>query len=130
MTINEAYNKGLDDAENTALDKLQKALLGLNTEPFTNPKMEEFRQKLLNMIPIATSSNDEETVSVEYIKNILLVKPDLVNDSKSYSRNTYKLISALKNLMSFISVRAEKNNNGSKNYITMMNDLKTILTNN
>lgn len=47
MNIQEAYNKGLDVAENDAYDKLTKALDGYDVGPFANPKMEELRQRLL-----------------------------------------------------------------------------------
>lgn len=47
MTPQEAYNKGLDTAEEDAYEKLSKALEGSDVGPFANPKMEELRQKIL-----------------------------------------------------------------------------------
>jgi len=47
MTPQEAYNKGLDVAENTAIEKLVNALEGNDVGPFNNPQMEEIRQKIL-----------------------------------------------------------------------------------
>lgn len=47
MTTQDAYNKGLDVAENEAYEKLSKALEGYDVGPFNNPKMEEIRQKVL-----------------------------------------------------------------------------------
>jgi hypothetical protein len=47
MTPQEAYNKGLDVAENDAIEKLSKALDGVDTGSFNNPKMEEIRQRVL-----------------------------------------------------------------------------------
>jgi hypothetical protein len=47
MTINEAYIKGLDDAENSAIEKFSKALEGEDVGMFNNPKMEELRQRIL-----------------------------------------------------------------------------------
>lgn len=55
MTVQEAYNKGLDVAETEALDKLTKALDGLDVTPFTNPNMEQLRQRLLNLKEGGTS---------------------------------------------------------------------------
>jgi len=51
MTINEAYIKGLDDAENLTIEKFTKALEGYDAGPFNNPKMEELRQKILSSQP-------------------------------------------------------------------------------
>lgn len=51
MTPQEAYNKGLDTAENEAYEKISKAIEGLDVGPFANPKMEELRQRLLNYKP-------------------------------------------------------------------------------
>jgi hypothetical protein len=48
MTIQEAYNKGLDDAETAAIAKLSNALQKIDDGPFANPAMEEVRQGILN----------------------------------------------------------------------------------
>ena len=40
MTIQEAYNKGLDDAEFKVIDTFCKLLLDEECQPFPNPKME------------------------------------------------------------------------------------------
>jgi hypothetical protein len=40
MTIQEAYNKGLDDAENVVIDKLTQMILGNIPEEFPNPKLQ------------------------------------------------------------------------------------------
>jgi hypothetical protein len=48
MTINEAYIKGLNDAENSAIEKFSKALEGEDVGMFNNPKMEELRQRILH----------------------------------------------------------------------------------
>lgn len=47
MTIQQAYNKGLDDAENLAVVKFSNALLGNDDGPFNNSQMEDLRQKIL-----------------------------------------------------------------------------------
>ena len=46
MNLQEAYNKGLDDAEKVAIEKLTNALDGMDDGPFNNPKMEEIRQRI------------------------------------------------------------------------------------
>jgi hypothetical protein len=47
MNIQQAYNKGLDDAESIAVAKLLNALNGNDDGPFNNPQMEEVRQRIL-----------------------------------------------------------------------------------
>jgi hypothetical protein len=49
MTINEAYNKGLEIAENEAYQKISNALQGLDEGSFINPKMEELRLQILKI---------------------------------------------------------------------------------
>jgi hypothetical protein len=45
MTIQEAYNKGLDDAENRVIDNLINLLNNREyDEPFTNPRLEIVRK--------------------------------------------------------------------------------------
>jgi hypothetical protein len=48
ITVNDAYNKGLDTAENEAYEKISKAMERIDAGSFANPKMEELRQELLN----------------------------------------------------------------------------------
>jgi hypothetical protein len=56
MTIQEAYNKGLDDSENTFFDKFQKLINNdFSGEALLNPKMEELR--LLFIDKLQTSDN-------------------------------------------------------------------------
>lgn len=50
MNINEAYNKGLDDAESIAVSKFSNTLLGNDDGPFNNPRMEEIRLQILEKI--------------------------------------------------------------------------------
>ena len=51
MNIQEAYNKGLNDAEDLAIVKLNNALNGVDDGPFNNPSMEDIRLKVLNSKP-------------------------------------------------------------------------------
>jgi len=50
MTIQEAYNKGLDDAEAVVIDKIHSMLNEHPTTPFVNPKLEEVRQRLIKVV--------------------------------------------------------------------------------
>lgn len=47
MTLQDAYNKGLTDAETVTIDKLTKTLNRIDDGPFPNPEMEAVRQRLL-----------------------------------------------------------------------------------
>lgn len=44
MTIQEAYIKGLDDAENKVIEILERVIRGEDVEIFPNPKLEELRK--------------------------------------------------------------------------------------
>lgn len=46
MTLQEAYNKGLDDAEGNVLRILTQIVLGLDVEPFMNPKLQAIAKVL------------------------------------------------------------------------------------
>ena len=50
MNIQEAYNKGLDDAENQVMDKFKKTINEEYCDPFANPKMEELRLIVRNLL--------------------------------------------------------------------------------
>lgn len=62
MNINEAYNKGLDDAESAAVVKFSNAILGNDDGPFNNPQMEDIRQQLLNYSPAVIAERDYEYI--------------------------------------------------------------------
>ena len=47
MTIQEAYNKGLTDAETVTIENLNNALNRIDSGPFANPELEAVRQRLL-----------------------------------------------------------------------------------
>ena len=88
MTPQEAYNKGLDVAENDAYDKFSKALDGIDEAPFKNPKMEELRQRMLNPV---SNSNFNSTVLAE----LLLDKPI---DESNFTTLDMRIVDLLKHL--------------------------------
>ena len=51
MTPQEAYNKGLTDAETLTVSTLNNCLDGNDSIPFLNPEMEAVRQRILNYKP-------------------------------------------------------------------------------
>jgi len=44
MTIQDAYNKGLTDAEENIIRELKKAINGEQMQPFQNPELEKVAQ--------------------------------------------------------------------------------------
>lgn len=44
MTLQDAYNRGLDDAENRVMDVLEKVLRHEECEEFPNPRLEAIRK--------------------------------------------------------------------------------------
>ena len=134
MTINEAYVKGLDKAEDDALEKITKALDGLDAGPFANPKMEDLRQKILQRATPEVGvdenivTNDISSIPCWMLREILLYEGSHI----PYGMTTFQgqIIDTLTNLMTFIYTKAAKGNNGSKNYIQMVEDIKSgLLTN-
>lgn len=135
MTIQEAFNRGLDVAEKNAIEKISKALNGEDCEQFSNPEMEEFRQQILKRAtPMAESYPsdvqtpvvDEELIAVSTIVNLLMGNEHPTPYPTLSEKG--RLIAALTTLMSFIHTRASKGNNGSKNYREMVETLKKDLT--
>lgn len=47
MTLQDAYNKGLTDAETVTIEKLNNALNRIDSEPFANPELEAVRARLV-----------------------------------------------------------------------------------
>jgi hypothetical protein len=47
MTLQEAYNKGLTDAETVTIEKLNNSLNRVDDGPFANPELEAVRQRFL-----------------------------------------------------------------------------------
>lgn len=58
MTIQDAYNKGLDASEEVAIVKFSNALIGTDDGPFNNPRMEDIRQRILTMGATAPNSGN------------------------------------------------------------------------
>jgi hypothetical protein len=52
MTIQEAYHKGLDDAEAAVISKLTNALKNIDDGRFANPELEKLRQDILTKPPV------------------------------------------------------------------------------
>lgn len=68
MTIQEAYNKGLDDAESLVLSKMTNAVNHVDDGPFLNPSLEELRQTILNRIEVVPDNSNMVSVLKSIIK--------------------------------------------------------------
>lgn len=58
MNIQEAYNKGLGDAEAIVIEKFNNVLNGVDAGPFANPELEVIKQRLLDSI------SDKNTIKI------------------------------------------------------------------
>lgn len=126
MTINEAYNKGLDDAEAKVLEILPKAVMGIDEGVFANPALEEFRKQLVQS---ATVEVGDVSIPDSFVEKFV-IKGILLNQGIScvYSQTKDTELVALKELMDFIYGKAYKGNNGSKNYRLMIENIQKTLT--
>jgi hypothetical protein len=103
MTINEAYIKGLDDAENLAIVKFSNALIGNDDGPFNNPQMEDIRQQIL-------TKNSPEQGELQLTRNIddytLRILLDQPIDHMSFNSLDRKVIEILEYIKSMNKPRA------------------------
>lgn len=100
MTVQEAYNKGLDVAENEALEKFSKALEGVDVGSFNNPKMEELRQKLLFFEP---PKQEFEKLDTNYVSEILLGKKV---DRSNFNILDSKVVEILEYVISLVGTKS------------------------
>ena len=134
ISINEAYNKGLDDAENNACEKLKKALNGEYTDPFINPKMEEIKWEIIT-----------KNLKISELEVIQQVAPQLPVDcsvfdslesiilNKDYSFNSenekhHKIIDTFESLMVQFRTLASKKNNVGKAFDSILKEKQNALT--
>lgn len=128
MTIPEAYNKGLDDAESAAIDKLTKALQKIDDAPFANPAMEAVRQSILNIPPPVTEppviihTDDKEIFDVLELM--------LYTDNYTYVGNKEKtiILGFYSELMSYLRNRLAMKNKLSVQVKKMINRVQYQLT--
>jgi hypothetical protein len=81
MTIQEAYNKGLTDAEEVVIYKLTDVIKNIETEPFNNPELEKIRMAIKTQMEyiysIANSkkSNIAKFAQIEIDKSLTFLEP-------------------------------------------------------
>lgn len=138
MTPQEAYNKGLDVAENEAYQKISNALQGLDDVPFMNPKMEELRLKILkikNQPPTKTIiiekkieplSSDQMEYTLEIFEDIIFGKK--YTKHKEFSERHNLIIKTFEALMKhFIKLSLKKHNVG-KAFNKILKEHRKMLT--
>lgn len=132
MTIQEAYNKGLDDAENLAYFKLKKALSKQEDTPFGNPKMEELRQEILNVSVPETITETLSDVYVPLDDSIIDIIESIILEKKytpvPLENRKYNVVKVFEQLMTtFINLSRQKTNVG-KSFSKILKDYKIALT--
>ncbi len=83
MTIQEAYNKGLDDAENCSIDNLLNMLNDSAYDiPFPNPRMEIVRQVIKDRSDFFHSLKRKNTNVGRFSKKKLLEQKEILEKVK------------------------------------------------
>jgi hypothetical protein len=80
MNIQEAYNKGLDDAENKIISEFQKIIIGDddNYEPFLNPNMEVLRLAFASWSKYLHCHSDGKTMKGKRVQILLKETKQLI----------------------------------------------------
>ncbi len=123
MNIQQAYNKGLDDAENAVYKSLTDALASVDSGELANPKMESLRQLVL-----ATSKNDTQgnvscgATSCQRDTIAKIIKGEEVQISDD------NVISVFKDLMEYFRQIASKKTNVGKAFAKILKDKENQLT--
>lgn len=138
MTIQEAYNKGLDVAENEAHDKLAKALDGVDGGPFNNPKMEELRLKILQIkkqtpVKVKIIEKKVENISSENMEYTLEIFEDIIfgkkyTKIKEFSEKHNLIIKTFESLMKHFILLASKKHNVGKAFHKILKEHRKMLT--
>ena len=135
--IQTAYNSGLNDAEDMAIDKFRTAFAGWDNGPFANPKMEELRQDIFGLRAEMEKKAEAEpedtnpkvtvkTLELSTVKSFLMGTPEI--PTEAYDPDQARVMAALKNTMDFIYLKAKPANHGARNYTKLVNDIKETLT--
>jgi hypothetical protein len=138
MTANEAYNKGLDVAENEAYQKISNALQGLDEGSFMNPKMEELRLQILKIKkrPPPKKQIIErkiEAISVDSMGYTLEIFEDIIfgkkyTKHKEFSKRHALIIKTFEALMKRFIVLASKKHNVGKAFNEILKEHRKMLT--
>jgi hypothetical protein len=80
MTLQEAYNKGLDDAENKIISEFQKIILHDedNYQAFLNPKMEAIRSAFEKWGTYLYAHSDSKTMKGKRVEILLKTTKELI----------------------------------------------------
>jgi hypothetical protein len=138
MTINEAYNKGLEIAENEAYQKISNALQGLDEGSFINPKMEELRLQILKIKkqprpPKTSIERKIEPISSDYMGYTLEIFEDIIfgkkyTKHKEFSKRHNLIIKTFEALMKHFILLASKKHNVGKAFNEILKEHRKMLT--
>lgn len=143
MTINDAYVKGLDAAENAVFQNFTELLNGNDSLKFQNPKMEELRQQLIQIL-VGTSKNVEQS-EFEY-DDIRVKVPEwstqditdmfeaIISDrpyilSTALPCRVTTVLQTFESLMNHFKALAKKKNNVGKAFANILKEKQDLLTN-
>ncbi len=138
MTPQEAYNKGLDVAENEAYQKLSNALQGADDTPFMNPKMEELRLQILKIKKQPTPKTiiiekKIESISSDHMGYTLEIFEDIIfgkkyTKHKEFSEKHNLIIKTFGALMKHFIMLSSKKHNVGKAFNKILKEHRKILT--
>ncbi len=120
MNIQEAYNKGLDDAENRIHKSYSDALVSIDSGKLANPKMEQLRLDIMARNKPTTDAQDSFGSVRDTIENIIMGKEVELNDDN--------LLVVFKELMDHFSLIAQKKNNVGKAFAKIIKEKRDRLT--
>lgn len=137
MTPQEAYNKGLDIAENEAYQKISNALQGLDDTPFMNPKMEELRLKILEIKKQQPKNiiieRKIEAIPIDHMGYTLEIFEDIIfgkkyTKHKEFSERHNLIIKTFEALMKHFILLASKKHNVGKAFSKILKEHRKMLT--
>ena len=137
MTPQEAYNKGLDIAENEAYQKISNALQGLDDTPFMNPKMEELRLKILEIKKRQPKNiiieRKIEAIPIDHMGYTLEIFEDIIfgkkyTKHKEFSERHNLIIKTFEALMKHFILLASKKHNVGKAFSKILKEHRKMLT--
>lgn len=97
ITPQQAYIKGLDDAELSVITKLTNTLNGVD-DPFMNPKLEEVRQQIVTIIERPVGNIDKDRL-LKVFNSVLKGKPSRLEiqdpEIEEFRQRLQKVITAV-----------------------------------
>ena len=77
MNINQAYNRGLSDAESVVMEIFKKVIRNEESESFNNPEMEKLKQALIPFVKHIYGMASKDTSNVGKFVSKTIINPSL-----------------------------------------------------